>query len=931
MSVIFSQAVHSQTDSLQSFQNKADLLFDDSNYTEASVYYKKLTELKPDNAQNNFRLGYCYLQSGETVAQSANFFNKAQQLYASKNFEEEAQTALFYQAQAFHKSYQFDQAEALYKQLIEISKNKEIVNRAKEGIKEVENAKDYFFNPQPLQVTRYGILNSGYDDHSPVISADEEVLMFTSKRPGNVGGELTKSGEPYEDIYVYRKGKHPRPVNIGAPVNTEYHDATCGLSADGNELFVYRATKRDGGDIFHSVFDGEKWSDPKRLGPNINTKYRETHASLSADGQQLYITSDRKGGFGGFDIYISQKQTDGTWGPAKNLGPIINTSKDEIGPYIHPDGITLYFSSDGHPGMGGFDVFFSEKKDNGEWYEPENIGFPLNTVEHDVFFVPTADGKGGYYASQKDGSTNIYKATFLAKPEKNISIIAGYVQDTEIIRRNFEKTETENQSGVFIDPESGNKYPKRYRYSENSRTFQKAHTHGSEIVFTDSSLVIPPNVKVSLKDITTAETIQEYKAADHNGRYLLTLTEQNDYKLFFEADGYVFNAYNIHADQQKGFYQLNKNVELDRLASEYLKATRTISFDIGLTTLNDFAKLELDYLAKFMTENPALQVDISGCDYLVYDSDPNFRRLECEYAEARKRKVSKYLESKGIENGRIRGNMFPVHHSGDTLAYTLFNEKQAELEAEVKDQRKQVFTVVKTEANLSEDEIIEKYGTISIEREPYLTENMLFEINRYKPSGYEESLQQLADFLKSDTTAVIQLTGYTDLQGDADYNFKLSEKRAATVKTELIKRGASQNQIKITGKGFENPIALNKDEADEFHWEALVYNRRVEIEVLQQSNESDLFVKQIEVPKEYIYKASPQTTTDNTIRYAIGLTLSTEQKPLDFFESIDGISEKQYSNGSFLYFFGNYTNKEKVLDDFFQIRAEYPEAFIFLR
>jgi outer membrane protein OmpA-like peptidoglycan-associated protein len=931
MSVIFSEALYSQADSLQIFQTKADLLFDDSNYTEASVYYKKLIEQKPDNAQYNFRLGYCYLQSGETVAQSANFFNKAHELYSSENYKEEAQTALFYQAQAYHKSYQFDQALALYKQLTEISENKELVNSAKEGIKEVENAKDYFFNPQPLQVTRYGILNSGYDDHSPVISADEKVLMFTSKRPGNVGGKLTDSGEPFEDIYEYRKGKHPRPVNIGSPVNTEYHDATCGLSADGNELFVYRATKRDGGDIFHSIFDGEKWSDPKRLGPNINTKYRETHASLSADGQQLYITSDRKGGLGGFDIYISQKQNDGTWGPAINLGPSINTSKDEIGPYIHPDGITLYFSSDGHPGMGGFDVFFSEKKDDIEWYEPENIGFPLNTVEHDVFFVPTADGKGGYYASQKDGSTNIYKATFLAKPEKNISIVAGYVQDTEIIRRKFDKPEEYSISNDFHDPESGDNYPQNYQYSERSGTFQKAYVHGSEIVLIDSTLTVPSDVKILLKDIATGETIRDYKAADHNGRYLLTLTKQTDYILFFDADGYVFNAYNIHADQQKGFYQLNKNVELDRVSSEYLKATRTIGFEIGLTTLNDFAKLELDYLANFMTENTDLLVDISGCDYLVYDSDPNFRRLECEYAEARKRKVTEYLEAKGIESQRIRANIFPVHHSGDTLAYTLFNQKQAELEEEVKGQRKQIFQVVKTEANLSEDEIIEKYGTISVEREPYVTENMLFRINHYEPSGYNESLQQLAGFLKNDSTAVIQLTGYTDLQGRKDYNYKLSEKRAAAVKSELIKRGASEKQIQITGKGFENPIAKNKTENDEFNWDALAFNRRVEIQVLEQNNESELFVKQIEVPKEYIYPEDSERISNETVRYAIGLALSEEQKPLDFFESIEGISEKQYSNGSYLYFFGNYTNKEKVLDDFFQIRTEYPEAFIFLR
>lgn len=930
-SVFLFGIAHAQTDSLQHYKNKAEALFDDANYKKACNYYDKLAQAQPKEADIQFRLGYCYLQSGQTVAKSVPYFEKAAQLFSRNNLQEESNTALFYQAQAYHKSYQFDQAETLYKEVIQTSENKEIIKSAEEGIQEVKEAKDHFFNPQPLQVTRYGILNSKFDDHSPVISADEKVLMFTSRRPGNIGGELTASGEPYEDIYVFREGQHQRPVNIDRPVNTKYHDATCGLSADGNELFVYRATKKDGGDIFHSIFDGKKWTEPQRLGSNINTKYRETHASLSADGKQLYITSDRKGGFGGFDIYVSQKQPDGTWGPAQNLGSAINTEKDEIGPYIHPDGITLYFSSNGHPGMGGYDVFFSEIKENGDWYEPENIGFPLNTVAHDVFFVPTADGKGGYYASQKDGSTNIYKATFLAKPEKNISLVAGYVRDLRLEKRRFDADAEKSMQERFKDPESGDIYPDQYQYNEKSKTFRKAEVSGGQAIFTDSILTVPPKINIQVFDIQTGKIVKNFKAAEHNGRYLITLTKQKDYKLIFEADNYIFNAFNIRADQQEGFYKLNKNAELDKADSKHLKATRTIAFELGLTGLTDFAKTELDYLSNYMKQYNNLLLDISGCDYLVYEANPDYRRLECEYANARMRKVKKYLTDKGIENDRIFTNTFPVHHSGDTLAYTLFNKKQAEKEKEKKEERKQTFEVVKVEANLNEDEIIEKYGTISTERQPYITQDMLFKINRYRPSSeYENSLQQLADYLKSDPDIRIRITGYTDLQGNKDYNYRLSGKRAETVKQELIKRGVSKNQIETQAKGFENPIALNKTKEDDFHWDALVYNRRVEIKVLKSSPESELFVQQIEVPKKYIRKKE-KNTENNQARYAIGLQLSTEQKALKDFEGITGISEKQYSNGTYLYFFGNYTKREEVLDNFFKIRRQYPEAFIFLR
>lgn len=928
--LLIAQISVAQTDSLSVFQTRANALFEDGNYNEAADWCQKIIETDPNNAQAYFRLGYCYLQSGETVAQSVQYFDKAYALYSKDSKPEEAQTALFYKAQAYHKSYQFDEAETIYNELIEISQNQQLTKRVKEELLSVENAKEYFFSPQPLQVTRYGILNSGYDDHSPVISVDEEVLMFTSKRPGNIGGLTSENGEPYEDIYVFRKSQHPRPVNIGHPVNTQYHDATCGLSIDGNLLFIYRATKRDGGDIFQSRYDGEKWSEPVRLGPNINTKYRETHASLSADEQFLYITSDRKGGYGGFDIYVSERQADSTWGPAKNLGPEINTPKNEIGPYIHPDGYTLYFSSDGHPGMGGYDVFLSEKKLDGGWYEPENIGFPLNTVEHDVFFVPTADGKGGYYASQKDGSTNIYKATFLAKPEKSMTLIAGYARDTKVDVSRVDIADTYRDHSGYKNSE-GTVYPEQYSYSDSDGMFKKAYCEGAEVVFRDSICNIPQNTRIYLIDVQTGDSVQEYSAANHNGRFLIITQEQKDYKLIFEADGYVFDAFDIKKDQQKGFFRLDQNAELDNINEEYLRATRTIGFEVGLTTLNEFAKTELDYLSQFLHQNPALQIDISGCDYLVYDANPDYRRLECEYAEARKRKVTQYLENKGIEPGRMRGNMFPVHHTGDTLAYTIFNEKQAQKEEEIKTHRKETFHVVQTEANLSEEEILTKYGTVSVRKEPYVTENMRFEINQHKSNRYDKSLKELAKYLKTDSEAHILLTGYTDMQGNKTYNYKLSEKRAAFVKSELIRLGADSSQISVEGKGFENPIAKNKTTENEFYWEALEYNRRVEITVIQKSAHAELFVKQIEMPAEYLYQADIDDVADKKQFYSVGLLLTKQKQSIDDFKAIDGISEKHYADGRYLYFFGKFKKREKALDEFHKVKADYPDAFIFIR
>ncbi len=914
-----------QNDSLNIYKVEAAKAFDEERYSEAIEWYKKISEINPEDAEAFFRIGFSYWQSVETVARSIRFFDQAYVLYNKLGKIDDVHTALFYKANAYHRSYQFDEAIILYNKLLNLSKNNELLSRVRKELRAVTVANEFLHNPQHLLVTRYGILNSSFDDHSPVISADEEVLMFTSKRPTNVGGLKTESGTPYEDIYVFRKGENVRPENIGSPINTNYHDATCGLSVDGNSLFIYRATKRDGGDIFQSKFNGMEWSKPVRLGPNINTKYRETHASLSADGRFLYITSNRKGGYGGFDIYVSELQADQTWGPAKNLGAEINTVKNEIGPYIHPDGRTLYFSSDGHPGMGGYDVFISEQKPDGSWSDPENIGFPLNTLEHDVFFVPTIDGKGGYYSSQKEGSTNIYKATFIDKPETRITLIRGYVHDMQVRRERVEVSEVKELNGVYHKYD-GTEYIKRYRYDKADGKFKKAYKDGNEIVFVDSSLTIPQNVRISLIDVETGSLVKEFAAANHDGKFLIIEQSPKDYKLVFEAEGHVFDAFDIKKEQQKGFFKLDRNAQLDDVSQEYLRATHEIGFEVGLTTLNKFAKIELDYLAEFMKKYPKLQVDITGCHYLVYESDPDYRRLECEYANARKNKITEYLVNKGISENRIKSNLFPTFHDGDTLSYTIFNAKQGSLEKKIKEQQIINYIKVQELANITEEEIRERYGSNEVLKRSYVTENIKFGLNKHVTSKYTKSLSELAKYLKTDEKAQIVIAGYTDSQGNKAYNYELSRKRALFVKNELVKLGAKPEQIEIKSSGIENPIAKNKTKTNNFYTEALQYNRRVEISVKKKSRYAELYIKQIEMPEKYLCSTKESTSKNTT--YSIGLMITKEKRNLRDFK-VSKVSERCYSDGKYLYFFGKYLILKEAVEKLNVIKKEYPEAFIF--
>jgi outer membrane protein OmpA-like peptidoglycan-associated protein len=232
---------------------------------------------------------------------------------------------------------------------------------------------------------------------------------------GNLNKDVAEDNYPYEDIYFatrnFSDSTQPVAQNIGQPINTLYHDSNVGLSKDGTRLFIYKDDNE--GDIFEARIDElGNWSEPKPLGKHVNTEYSETTVTLSPDGQTLFFASNRKGGFGGLDIWVTHKDKKGEWGDAENLGEEINTSLNEDGPFIGYDSKTLYFSSEGGEGMGGYDIYRVVYDSlSSAWEAPENMGYPINTPDHDIYFAPTKDGKNAFYSSVRDdgyGGSDIY-------------------------------------------------------------------------------------------------------------------------------------------------------------------------------------------------------------------------------------------------------------------------------------------------------------------------------------------------------------------------------------------------------------------------------------------------------------------------------------------------------------------------------------------
>lgn len=378
---------------------EANYAFEIGNYFKANSLYNNLYEQDSTNAVVNFNLAVSYYHIRE--------YEKATELILKSNSSISVEYYR-YKAALHHLNNQFEEAMKAYNKYKSITKKKALTHQEIDiQIAKVSYAQTAIKNNNNAIITNMGnIINSIYDDYVPLISADESMLFFTSRKPTSTGKLVDINGRWFEDIYVSHKQNDNEwtcPVPLNKNINTPTNDACAGLAPDGQTLFIFR-TSEDliSGDLYECRMGVDDWSLPIKLPNDINSKFVESSVSITLDENTLYFSSNREGGYGGKDIYKSTRLPNGNWGDVVNLGAIINTSFDEDAPFISADGKTLYFSSTGHQNMGGFDIFKSELEDN-KWDVPVNLGHPINTVNDDVFFVLTANESIGYYSSSMKG------------------------------------------------------------------------------------------------------------------------------------------------------------------------------------------------------------------------------------------------------------------------------------------------------------------------------------------------------------------------------------------------------------------------------------------------------------------------------------------------------------------------------------------------
>lgn len=428
----------------------------------------------------------------------------------------------------------------------------------------------------------------------PSLTADGEILLFTALNDTND-----------EDLFIvnYKEGHWQKPIAISDKINTAENEGTGTISADGRTLVFTACNRRDGYgscDLYISHKIGNDWEKPKNLGMEINSHFWDSQPALSPDGQTLFFVSDRKGGVGGRDVWFSMLNAKGQWTAAQNIGNTINTPDDEASPFMHANGRTLFFASEGHEGLGGYDLFFTDSLATG-WQIPMNLGYPINNAENQVALVITADGKYGYYSYDTK------------KP--------GVQRMSKIYR--------------FLIPDE---LKKRF----NTANYLKGFV-------TDIKTNKPIKANIELIDLKTNKTVQRLMADAASGQYLTTLPNGTEWGLYVSAAGYFYKSLSFDYSQRNNAQGYQLDIGLEPLNSTGYGVLKNIYFETAKADLQDKSRSELNKLIEQLKLQPSLRIEIAGHTDDVGDAKQN-HVLSLKRAQS----VVNYLVEAGIQRERIK-------------------------------------------------------------------------------------------------------------------------------------------------------------------------------------------------------------------------------------------------------------------------------------
>ena len=739
--------VYSQEINISKTTNKAEKFFQVKNYADALPLYLDLEKAGAEVENLHYKIAKSFFESDElnVSVRSIRYFEKIN----VQDFKDLPRNFYLDFGDAYYQNEQIEQALIYYnQQLEEIGNDRRAKSVVENKIRISKNAYNIMRIPKNVVIERLSdAINSKYTEYNPVVSADESTMAYTSLHPIE-----SKTGEKFKEeimISFNETGSWIIPQKVN--VQTQNNYGTAGISADGQEMLIFIGDQTSGS-LFKITKEGDDWSRPIPIGSGINSKYLESTASLTPDNKTIYFASNRPGGYGGMDIYRSDLKEDGTWGRVQNLGPAINTRANEDAPFIHPNKKLLFFTTDGHNGMGGNDIYKSELKD-GEWTQPKNMGYPINTTANDNYFTLIADGTRGYFSSDRIGGLGGQDIYVMDMPE-----------DYETIPLTMIK-------GRILDSETSKPLP----------------------------------TKIYMIDTDTKEKIDYvYHPNQKTGDYLVILPPNKSYDMIIESEGFLPYTLNIDVPNQTEFYELYQKIFLktikhfDVVVGQEVEVKNAFYYtqEQGVETLrkeHEAALIEHDSIDAYELMGDLMEAgDQSAIDYLIEllmiknpIDEVNFNENNEKLQTAKRIYYYDESDESKFEKKIVNGETI---YSLPTMFVTI----------EAKQQKKN--------AKMS-----------STDYDTHILENILkvyFSAGKSDlDKRYENDLDKILNELKGNPGFGVEISGYASSEGDAGFNEKLSNQRANSVLDYLNHRGIVRRRIIAKGFGATANDGVSKEES----------------------------------------------------------------------------------------------------------------------
>lgn len=717
---------------------RGDNFFRIENYEQAFKNYQEAIEEGNTSPEVYYKAGVSALNLSDINEQlkALPYLEKA----AKTESEEVSDKLYYYLGIAYYKNSQMTEAIdylSRYKKSLPASETEEI-EKIKRELKVAENALKLIENPRETTIYPFNQqINSQYTEYNPVVAADESVMAFTALRPNE--GRSRSGAEFIEEIHVsyrdnYGNWSEPEAISI----RSQFNYGTAGLSADGREMLIFIGSGNNAGNLYTIKKKDGEWTQPVTMGKMVNSNFLESTASITPDRKIIYFASNRPGGFGGMDIYRVMKKEDGSWTKAENLGPQVNTEFDDDAPFIHPDKKTLFFTSDGHNTMGGKDIFKTVYI-GGEWQQPTNMGYPINTIANDNYFTLTADGRKGYFSSDRPGGQGGQDIYWLDMPESERNIPLTMVKGRILAGDELKPVPTEI---TVVDNEAGKKID--YVYNPSIET----------------------------------------------GNYLIILPPGKNYDLIIEAEEYLPYTVNINIPNQTYFYELYQKI--------HLKPIKQFDVIVGqeVTVKNAFYDQKKDRVTEVRKANEAMLVKNDSLDlYEMMDAIISAEDTTAyEYVLDLMYKVNPIddVDFEEVEGSEVASTEYFYDESnidnldsrvveGETIYSlpTLYVTKEA---ARHKEKKKKEVT----------------YDAALLDKQY----KVYFQVGDSDiKDKYHEGLNEMLTALKEHPGLGIEISGFASAEGDPEKNRQLSNERAISVLNYFNHKGIVRRRILAKGFG----------------------------------------------------------------------------------------------------------------------------------